>query len=122
MSIQVGKPLPRDSNLNPIPVACDIITQDGTAVTPLESPQSLTTTAVKTIVPPAGALVMVGRSAADVRYGDNVTLDGTANEGYMLCSGGVDFRVPCADGGSIYVRNDVTGTNNFYFFFERVHA
>lgn len=118
----MGKPLPRDSNLNPIPVACDIITQDGTSPTPVESPKSLTTTAVFTFVPPAGALVMVCRSAADVRYGDNATLDGTANEGYMLAAGNTDFRIPCADVGNIYVRNDVTGTNNFYFFFERVHA
>ena len=121
MSTQVGKPLPRDSNLNPIPVACDILTQDATG-TPIDSPKSLTTTAVFTFVPPPGALVMVGRSAAAVRYGDNVTLDGTANEGYMLASGSETFRVPCADGGSIYVRNDATGTNNFYFFFERIHA
>ena len=117
--LQLARTLRKDANRQAIQVANDIITQDGTG-TPIESPKSLTTTATFTFVPPAGALVMICRSPAAFRYGDNVTLDGTANEGYMYGPAETDVRIPCADGGSIYIANHATGTNNLYFFFERL--
>lgn len=114
---RTGGVLPRDEKSNPVQVASSIVTKDGTG-TPIDSPKSLTTTAVFTFVPPSKAVMMVCRSAAAFRYGDNATLDGTANEGYMAASADTDTRIPCAGGGSIYVRNESTGTNNFFFYFE----
>ncbi len=74
------------------------------------------------MVPPTGAVVMIMQSAGPLRYGDNVTLDGTGTgKGYAFSAMDTDVRVPCANGDNIFVRNDVTGTNNLFFFFEMLN-
>jgi len=119
---QLAEVVTQDANNNAVQVAAKILTQDGTG-TPKVSPESLLTTAVQTFIPPAGAVVMIAVSAGVVRYGDNVTLDGTAGSvpagaGFMKACAEAEFRIPCANKNSIFIRNDVAGTNELHFMFE----
>ena len=105
--------LPMDANNNAVQVAKDTIMKDGTG-TPIESPLSMTTTVISTIIPPAGAINMIAICGADWNFGVVAALD----EGYMLGKADQYVVIPCAAGENIYVRNDSSGTNDLYFYFE----
>jgi hypothetical protein len=114
-----GGTLPIDGNHKPVQVASNIISQDGTG-TPLDSPQTISSSVV-TVVPATNADLMYCRAAvADIRYGDNATLDGTADEGYGLIPAGSALYIPCADGGSIFFLRDAAADATLYFHFEQL--
>ena len=106
-----GGAMPRDNNNRSIPVGQDIITKDLPGN--LTSPISLLTIAIQMIIPPKGAVLCVVRSAGDLRLSALAAMTH-----YTFVPANEPLSIPCAARSNIYVRNDVTGTNNLYFHFE----
>lgn len=100
-----------DKNRDSVQVSGSFVTADNTG-TPQTSPLSLTTTAVFTIVVPDTAIIMTCMSAADMRISEVVGMGQ-----YDLIKANTKESIQCARMANIYVKNDVTGTNNFYFKF-----
>lgn len=112
-----GGTLPIDGNHKPIQVASQIITQDGTG-TPQESPLTVSSVVLELVIPTNADVLYIRAAVADIRYGDNATLDGTADDGYGLIPAGTALRIPCADGTSVHVLRDAAVDATAYFHFE----
>lgn len=86
--------------------------------TPKESPLTVSTSVLE-IVPPIDAVNLVLLPVdADCRFGDNMTLDGTPNDGYAVAYTNEIVSIPVtSSGASIYVLRDgsVDVTLGFYF-------
>jgi hypothetical protein len=82
-----------------------IINRDATA-TPLESPLTVSSTVLEIKLHTHASILHLRPVNADVRYGDNGTLDGTADEGYAVVKDGASLDIPVKNGASIYVVRD----------------
>jgi len=112
-----GGSLPIDASGKPIPVASSTQQRDGTA-TALESPVTVSATA-STITIPTNAIVMVATSLdANCRFGDNTTLDGTANNGYDYIKQDTTRAIPVAGESTINFLRDSTTDVRLIFSFE----
>lgn len=100
-----------DGNNKPIQVGGSFVTADATG-TPVTSPLSLTTTAVFTIIVPAGATKVSVMSAADVKVSDVSDVSK-----YDLIKANTKETLDVANMDKFYVANASSGTNNFYFKF-----
>lgn len=85
--------------------------------TPKESPLTVSTSVLELVAPADGLYLVLRPMGGDCRYGDNGTLDGTANDGYAVVSANEAVRVPVADTVSVYVLRDgsIDVTLGFYF-------
>jgi len=96
-----------------------ILTADVATPTPITSPKTSLGTVVVTLMVPPTATACVIVPVAQVRFGDNITLDGTAGHGYSVAPGGVQTPIPCVRMDKLYFRIDaVAGTTTLYFHFE----
>lgn len=114
---QGGGALPRDANKASIPVASQIDMQDATG-TPQVSPLTVADTALEVVIPTNAILCTLSPAGADLRFGDNATLDGTSGNGYFLLPDGEDKTIPVADGNSFWVVRDAGVSVTLSFFFE----
>lgn len=108
--------LPLDPNHKPIQVTYNHTQQDASS-TPKVSPLTVSTVVLE-LVPPGDAIQLIIRATvADIRHGDNNTLDGTAADGYTVIPAGTAKEIDCADGASIFVLRDAgtDATANFEF-------
>jgi hypothetical protein len=109
--------LPIDGNNRAVQTAQRAVYQDAQE-TPKVSPLTVSSTALE-IVPPTDAILFSARAVgADVRVGDNATLDGTEDEGYTLLPDGEWMLIPVANGASLHVVRDDDTDAELYFHFE----
>ena len=117
LNSQGGGALPTDANNKPIQVAAGIQNRDAES-TPNESPLTVTDTVDEIKIPINAAVLVVRAEDADLRIGDNSTLDGTANEGYFLIEDNERQAFPVAGGTSLHVMRDAAVSVKMYFYFE----
>lgn len=115
---QGGGSLPKDANSKPINVASRFQNRDNTTPTAQESPLTVAGTPLEIVIPDNAVLVKIRASGADLRIGDNSTLDGTAGKGYFLLPDGFTITEPVADGNSIYVMRNAAVSVTMSFNFE----
>ena len=117
-----GNDLGRDSNGEAIQFGGGIVTQDATG-TPQVSPLTVSSS-VKTIVPPAGAIrFSVFPTLADLRIGDNTTLDGSAaGKGYVFVDQDTWAHFDCANGNNIYALRNASTDVGMHFYFTVLEA
>lgn len=95
-----------------------ILNRDATTPTPNESPLTVSTVVLELVPHPHAKTLHLRPVGADVRYGDNGTLDGTANEGYAVVADGGSIDIPVTPGGSVYVLRDAAVNVALGFHFE----
>ena len=95
-----------------------IIMRDATTPTPVESPLTVSNTVLELVPHQHATILHLRPVGADCRYGDNGTLDGTADEGYAVVAAGSSVDIPVKNGGSIYVLRNAAADVTLGFHFE----
>lgn len=116
MNVQAqGGAQPKDTQGASIPVAAKIQMRDASS-TPKESPLAVSSSVLE-LKPPTNAVMMIIKAVTnDINFGDNSTLDGTANNGFMTLTAGDSLPVPVANGNSVHVvRTSADGSLHFYY-------
>jgi len=112
----LGYAQPLDKNLQPVQVAGNIRCRDG-AGTPKESPQTVSTSTTTLTVPTGAVSLSMLATAADLRFGDNATLDGTTDEGYDFLPQDSRISIDVSNKNSVYVVRDAGVNVTLYFHF-----
>lgn len=94
------------------PTASGNLYTDASA-SPVSSPQTINNNVVLALVPPKGALSLVFKSSSPVNFSE--TSD--QSRGKYLTVANTEYRIPCSNGYSIYLKS-TADSNVVYYYFE----
>ena len=116
-----GGALPLDANGNAIQSGTEFLTEDATG-TPVISPFTTTNADVKTLTVPENVAACVFTPVgADIRVGENVTLDGTGTgKGYVVIPDKTSQAYPVAGMTSVFFKRNAVVDAEVSFRWERL--
>ncbi len=117
-TVKGGGALPIDNNHKPIQVGYNQTPEDASG-TPKTSPLTVSSSALELVPPDNSLLLTIRATVADIRVGDNVTMDGTLGDGYGFIPAGTAKEIDVADGASVWVLRDAAVDATAYFEFTR---
>jgi len=122
VNVAGGGSLPRGGGGEAIQVAYKTKNRDATTPTPRESPLTVSTTVLELKTPANAVVLVMFAGSNNLRFGDNATLDGTANKGYFVLTAGNFVALPVASAGSVWVKRDGAADVIVSFYYEMLES